>query len=109
MHTTSKEIPAMKSAKTFAKLAADVEELLAELKDENGPEVQELRNRVEDALNAAKRAIARQNNHTGARIARYASSVDGYINDYPRLAFLSGAVIFGTIGYLAGATARLRD
>jgi ElaB/YqjD/DUF883 family membrane-anchored ribosome-binding protein len=99
----------MKSAKTFAKLADDVEELLAELKDENGPEVQELRNRVEDALDAAKRAVARHNNHTGARIARYASSVDGYITDYPRLAFLSGAVIFGTIGYLAGASARFRD
>jgi ElaB/YqjD/DUF883 family membrane-anchored ribosome-binding protein len=99
----------MRSAKIFTKLADDVEELLGELKDENGPEVEELRNRVEDALEAARRAVARQNNHPGARIARYASSVDGYINDYPRLAFLSGALIFGTIGYLAGATARLRD
>jgi ElaB/YqjD/DUF883 family membrane-anchored ribosome-binding protein len=98
----------MNSAKTFSKLAADVEELLDELKDENGPEVQELRNRVEDALDAARRAIARHDNHAGARIARYASSVDGYITGYPRLAFLSGALIFGTIGYLAGATARLR-
>lgn len=99
----------MKSAKTFTKLANDVEELLDELKDENGPEVQALRHQVEYALEAARRAIARQNEHAGARIARYASSVDGYINDYPRLAFLSGAVIFGTIGYLAGATARFRD
>lgn len=99
----------MNSAKTFTKLANDVEELLDELKDEHGPEVQELRIRVEDALDAAKRAIARDSNHTGARIRRYASSVDGYITEYPRLAFLSGAVIFGTIGYLAGATGRLRD
>jgi ElaB/YqjD/DUF883 family membrane-anchored ribosome-binding protein len=98
----------MNSARTFSKLANDVEELLEELKGEHGPEVQELRIRVEDALDAAKRAVARESDHTGARIRRYASSVDGYINDYPRLAFLSGAVIFGTIGYLAGATARLR-
>jgi ElaB/YqjD/DUF883 family membrane-anchored ribosome-binding protein len=99
----------MNSSKSFTKLANDVEELLDELKDEHGPEVQELRIRVEDALEAAKRAIARESNHTGARIRRYASSVDGYIIGYPRLAFLSGAVIFGTIGYLAGATGRLRD
>jgi ElaB/YqjD/DUF883 family membrane-anchored ribosome-binding protein len=99
----------MKSARTFSKLANDVEELLDELKDEHGPEVQELRMRVEDALDAAKRAVDRESNHTAARIRRYASSVDGYINDYPRLAFLSGAVIFGAIGYLAGATARWRD
>jgi ElaB/YqjD/DUF883 family membrane-anchored ribosome-binding protein len=98
----------MNSARTFSKLANDVEELLEELKGEHGPEVQELRIRVEDALDAAKRAVARESDHTGARIRRYASSVDGYINDYPPLAFLSGAVIFGTIGYLAGATARLR-
>jgi ElaB/YqjD/DUF883 family membrane-anchored ribosome-binding protein len=105
----TEEIQTMKSARTFPQLANDVEELLDALKDDHGPEVQELRLRVEDALVAARRAIARQHNNAGARIARYASSVDGYINDYPRLAFLSGAVMFGTIGYLAGATARWRD
>ena len=47
----------MNSAKTFTRLANDVEELLDELKDEHGPEVQELRIRVEDALDAAKRGI----------------------------------------------------
>jgi ElaB/YqjD/DUF883 family membrane-anchored ribosome-binding protein len=99
----------MKSEKTFTKLANDVEELLGELKDEHGSEVQELRDRVADALDAARRAVDRQNNRPGARIRRYASSVDGYINDFPRLAFVSGAVIFGTIGYLAGAAGRLRD
>jgi ElaB/YqjD/DUF883 family membrane-anchored ribosome-binding protein len=95
----------MKRVKSFTKLANEVEELLGELKDAHGPEVQELRNRVEDALTAAKRAIEQQSNKAGARIAQYAGSVDEYINDYPRLAFITGALIFGTIGYLAGATA----
>lgn len=98
----------MKSVKAFTNLATEVETLLRELKDEHGPEVQELRYRVEDALGAARRAIARQSSTTSARIGHYASSVDGYINDYPRLAFMTGAVIFGTIGYLAGC-ARIRD
>jgi ElaB/YqjD/DUF883 family membrane-anchored ribosome-binding protein len=99
---------AMKSSKTFAKLSHDVEELLEELNGEHGPEVQELRNRVEDTLDAAKRAVARQRNTTSFRIGQYASAVDGYITDYPRLAFVTGALIFGSIGYLAGATARPR-
>jgi ElaB/YqjD/DUF883 family membrane-anchored ribosome-binding protein len=99
----------MKGVKSFTKLASEVEELLGELKDAHGPEVQELRDRVEDALTAAKRAIGQQGNKTSARIAQYASSVDEYINDYPRLAFITGALIFGTIGYLAGATARERE
>jgi ElaB/YqjD/DUF883 family membrane-anchored ribosome-binding protein len=99
----------MKRLESFTKLANEVEELLGELKDAHGPEVQELRDRVEDALIAAKRAIRRQSNKASARIAQYARSVDEYINEYPRLAFITGALIFGTIGYLAGATARERE
>jgi ElaB/YqjD/DUF883 family membrane-anchored ribosome-binding protein len=96
----------MKRVKRFTKLTNEVEELLGALKDAHGPEVQELRNRVEDALTAVKRVIGQQSNKASARIAQYAGSVDEYINDYPRLAFITGALIFGTIGYLAGATAR---
>jgi ElaB/YqjD/DUF883 family membrane-anchored ribosome-binding protein len=99
----------MKRVKHFTKLANEVEELLGELKDAHGPEVQELRNRADDALIAAKRAIGHQSDKVSARIAQYAGSVDKYINDYPRLAFISGALIFGTIGYLVGATARERE
>jgi len=99
----------MKRVTTLTNLVNDVEELLSELKDEHGPEVQELRHRVEDALAPAKRAIYQQNDNATARIGRYASTVDGYINDYPRVAFLTGACIFGTVGYLAGTMARDRD
>lgn len=99
----------MKRANTLTKLVNDVEELLDELKDEHGPEVQELRHRVEDALAPAKRAIYQQGDNAAARIGRYAGTVDGYINDYPRAAFLAGACIFGTIGYMAGTMARGRD
>jgi len=99
----------MKRVTTLTNLVNDVEELLSELKDEHGPEVQELRHRVEDALAPAKRAIYQQSNNATARIGRYASTVDGYINDYPRMAFLTGACIFGTVGYLAGTMARDRD
>lgn len=99
----------MKRVNTLTKLVNDVEELLSELKDEHGPEVQELRHRVEDALAPAKLAIHQHSDNATARIGRYASTVDGYINDYPRAAFLTGACIFGTVGYLAGTMARERD
>lgn len=98
----------MNRVHTLTKLVNDVEELLGELKDEHGPEVQELRARVEDALEAMQQALRRQRDNTTARLGRYASTVDGYIQDYPRIAFLTGACIFGTIGYLAGATGRAR-
>jgi ElaB/YqjD/DUF883 family membrane-anchored ribosome-binding protein len=99
----------MKRAKSFKSLVADVEELLAELKDNQGPEVQELRDRVEESIDAAKRAIGEQGSNASARVRRYAASVDHYINGYPRLAFLSGALIFGVVGYWAGTMGRGRD
>jgi ElaB/YqjD/DUF883 family membrane-anchored ribosome-binding protein len=99
----------MKRIQTLTTLVNDVEELLSELKDEHGPEVQELRHRVEDALAPAKRAIRQQSEKATARLGRYASTVDGYISDFPRVAFLTGACLFGTIGYLAGTMARDRD
>jgi ElaB/YqjD/DUF883 family membrane-anchored ribosome-binding protein len=98
----------MKRVTTLTKLVNDVEELLGELKDEHGPEVQELRARVEDALEAMRHALRRQHDNTTARLGRYATTVDGYIQDYPRVAFLTGACIFGTVGYLAGTMGRAR-
>jgi ElaB/YqjD/DUF883 family membrane-anchored ribosome-binding protein len=97
------------NTKSITRLMDDVQELLAELQDEHAPEVQELRDRVEASLNSAQRAIGKQGTQVAARLGQYASSVDGYITDYPRLAFLSGAVLFGTIGYLTGAMSRERQ
>jgi ElaB/YqjD/DUF883 family membrane-anchored ribosome-binding protein len=99
----------MKRISSLTRLVNEVEDLLAELQDEHGPEVQELRDRVEDSIDAAKRAIRQEGKSVTARVGQYAKSADRYINDYPRLAFLSGAVIFGMIGYLAGASSRRFD
>jgi|SRR5271170_2615889 len=96
------------NTKSITKLMDDVQELLAELREEHAPEVEELRDRVEASLSSAQRAIGKQGTQVAARLGRYANSVDGYITDYPRLAFLSGAVLFGIIGYLTGAMARER-
>jgi len=98
----------MKHINTLKELVVDVEELLGELTDEHGPEIQEVRDRVEEALNATKRMLRQQGDNAVARIGRYAGSVDGYIQGHPRVAFISGACLFGAIGYLAGAM-RARD
>ena len=96
----------MKRIKSLTTLVNDVEELLAELQDDHAPEIKELRDRVEDSIGAAKRTIRQQRKSVTGRVGRYAKSADQYINDYPRLAFLSGALIFGVIGYVAGVTSR---
>ena len=97
----------MKSTRSLTKLISEVEELLAELGDQQRPDIQELRDRIEEAIAYTKRAISTPRGKV-AQIGQYASSVNHYIRDYPRLAFLTGALIFGTLGYLAGATGNAR-
>ena len=97
----------MNSTRSLKKLINDVEELLAELGDHQRPDIQELRERIEDTIGPTKHAVSKRSGRV-AQIGHYASSVNHYILDYPRLAFLTGALIFGTLGYLAGATGKTR-
>jgi ElaB/YqjD/DUF883 family membrane-anchored ribosome-binding protein len=94
----------MNPSRALKKLVHDVEELLAELSDKHGPEMDELRNRVAQTIDSAKRAIASQRTGVVARIGHYAGSVDDYITGFPRLGFLTGVLIGGMIVYVRGLT-----
>jgi ElaB/YqjD/DUF883 family membrane-anchored ribosome-binding protein len=94
----------MKTSQTLDRLVSDVEELLAALEDEHAPQIAVLSGRVEDALSAAKRALAGQRQSAVRRIGRYAKSVDGYITGFPRLGFLTGILAGVGIAYLSGIT-----
>ena len=83
----------MNQSRHLSELINDVEELLAELSDEHSPQIDELRNRIEDTLGSAKPAAA--------RVRRYARAVDDYITGYPRLGFLTGLLIGGGLVHLA--------
>lgn len=98
----------MKNVQKINELLGNVEELLAELGDEQSPEFHELRVRIEDAIVSTKRAIKAQGDSAVARIGHYASSLDAFINGYPRLAFATGALVSGFVGYWAGAASRPR-
>jgi ElaB/YqjD/DUF883 family membrane-anchored ribosome-binding protein len=88
----------MKDSKELESLIQDVEELIANLADDESPQVLELKNRVQDAVDSLE---ARQRSAV-RRIRRYAASVDRYITGYPRLGFATGVVIGGLIVYAAG-------
>jgi ElaB/YqjD/DUF883 family membrane-anchored ribosome-binding protein len=83
----------MNQSRHLSDLINDVEELLAELSDEHGPQIDELRNRVTDTIGSVRPAVA--------RVRRYAGAVDDYIRGYPRLGFLTGLLIGGVIVYVA--------
>lgn len=92
----------MSTADKVDQLVNDVEDLLTALSHAESPEIKALCEQVEAATAAAKRAIAKQGKSATARLAQYAGSVDGYITQYPRLGFVTGALIGGVIGYVAG-------
>ena len=60
----------MNPSRTLNKLVNDVEALLAALRDEHGPQVDELRIRVAQTIGSAKRAIASERPSVVARIGR---------------------------------------
>lgn len=92
------EVCNMQESKQLDSLIQDVEELIATLHDDQSPHVQELKDRVQEAVDSLE---ARRKSAT-RRIRRYAASVDRYITGYPRLGFATGVVVGGLIVYMAG-------
>lgn len=95
---TPSEACDMKDSKQLDTLIQDVEELIATLADEQSPRVQELKGRVQDAVES----MEAQRKSATRRLRRYAASVDRYITGYPRLGFATGVVVGGLVVYLAG-------
>ncbi len=91
----------MNPSPALNKLVYDLVELLAELSDKHGPEMNEQRNRAQ-AIGSAKRAIASQRTGVVARIGHYAGAVDDYIIEFPRLGFFTGVLVSGGIVYVRG-------
>jgi ElaB/YqjD/DUF883 family membrane-anchored ribosome-binding protein len=88
----------MKESKQLDALIQDVDELLDTLADDRSPHVQELKRRVQDAVDS----LDAQRKSATRRIRHYAASVDRYITGYPRLGFATGVVVGGLIVYMAG-------
>jgi len=98
----------MRSSKKLQQLMLDVEELLAELSDEHSTEVIELRDRIEGSLLSTRRAVADRKREVAVRVGQWAKSFDTYVTHYPRLAFATGVLAAGIVGYRAGTTAAAR-
>ncbi|HXP24675.1 MAG TPA: DUF883 family protein [Steroidobacteraceae bacterium] len=90
----------MNNSRKFEQLVNEVEELLARLDDEHGPQLDKLRAQVESTMSEAKSALTRQGKSTAAQVRHYAGIADDYITGYPRTAFASGILIGAALGFL---------
>jgi ElaB/YqjD/DUF883 family membrane-anchored ribosome-binding protein len=79
------------------------EELLTQLADAHDPNIQRLRDRVDQAVADATRALSREDDDTSVRLRDIAGTVDDFVRDYPWLAVLTGVLVAGAVGYIAGA------
>ena len=105
---TQRNVLFMRTARNLNQLVTDVEELLARLDDEHGPQLDELRSRVEKTLSQAKAVLSKRGKTSAANVRQYAGIADDYITAYPRMAFASGILIGAVLGFIA-ASARSSD
>jgi len=81
------------------------EELLTNLTDAHDPDIQRLRDRVDEAIGEARRAISRAEEDVTLKLRDLAITVDDYVRDYPWFAVVTGVVVAGAIGFIAGTAA----
>jgi ElaB/YqjD/DUF883 family membrane-anchored ribosome-binding protein len=105
---SSIEKASLNTSGKFQQLITDVEELLARMDDEHGPQFDQLRDRIEATMSQAKAALTKRGNSTAAQVRQYAGIAHDYITGYPRTAFASGILIGAVLGFLV-ATARSGD
>jgi ElaB/YqjD/DUF883 family membrane-anchored ribosome-binding protein len=92
----------MENAGKLDELIDGAEELLIKLADAGNPEIQHLRDRVDQAIGDARRAIAQRADEESVQLRDIANTIDDYVRDYPWLAVATGVLVAGTVGFIAG-------
>jgi ElaB/YqjD/DUF883 family membrane-anchored ribosome-binding protein len=92
----------MENAAKLDELIDGAEDLLIKLADAGNPEIQRLRDRVDQAIGDARRALAQRSDEESVRLRDIANTIDDFIRDYPWLAVATGVLVAGTVGFIAG-------
>ena len=99
----------MQRAQQLDALIDGAEELLTKLADAHNPQIQRLRDRVDHAIADARRSMERESDSSSIQLRDIATTVDDYVRDYPWLAVVTGIFLAGTVGFIAGSTAGIRQ
>jgi ElaB/YqjD/DUF883 family membrane-anchored ribosome-binding protein len=84
-------------------LIDDSEELLTKLADAHDPEIQRLRDRVDEAVRDARRSLQESENTGSVGLGELARTIDDYVHDHPWLALATGVLAASTVAYIAGS------
>jgi ElaB/YqjD/DUF883 family membrane-anchored ribosome-binding protein len=94
----------MNAAGKLNKLITETEDLLEEISEQRGPEIQALRERLSESIQRTKAALGERHNGNSEqhlKVRHVAASVNDYVKSYPWLALATGVLVASTIGILA--------
>jgi ElaB/YqjD/DUF883 family membrane-anchored ribosome-binding protein len=91
----------MDSAQKLNNLFDQTEKLLAKLADERGPEIQELRDRLDRSMEKTRVALKSNPPPEHVKVRHVAASFNDYVKNYPWMALATGVLVASTIGILA--------
>jgi ElaB/YqjD/DUF883 family membrane-anchored ribosome-binding protein len=91
----------MDSAEKLNNLFDQTEKLLAKIADQRGPEIQELRERLDRSMERTRVALKRNPPREHVKARHVAASFNDYVKHYPWMALATGVLVASTIGILA--------
>jgi ElaB/YqjD/DUF883 family membrane-anchored ribosome-binding protein len=91
----------MDAAHKLNDLFNQTEKLLAKLADERGPEIQELRQRLDRSMEQTRVALKSKPPRDNVKVRDVAASFNDYVRNYPWVALATGVLVASTIGILA--------
>jgi len=92
----------MNTSQELQRLADHAQGLLGEVADDQNPQVQELRTRVNQTIEAAKTAISKADTLALDALKHAANSADDYVRENPWVAIGVIAGVAASLGFLAG-------
>jgi ElaB/YqjD/DUF883 family membrane-anchored ribosome-binding protein len=102
----------MDSAHKLNELFDQTEKLLAKLADERGPEIQALRERLNQSMTRTREALKKsdrsneRDSSEHVRVRHVAASLNDYVRNYPWVALATGVLVASTIGILSTSATR---
>jgi ElaB/YqjD/DUF883 family membrane-anchored ribosome-binding protein len=91
----------MDSAHKLDDLFEQTEKLLDKLAEERGPEIQDLRERLNRSIGQTRIALKRNPPREHVKVRHVAASFNDYVQNYPWIALATGVLLASTIGILA--------
>jgi ElaB/YqjD/DUF883 family membrane-anchored ribosome-binding protein len=96
----------MEAARALNDLVNDTEELLAELSARKGPDVEEIRERLQSSIAQTRGLLEKDRELNGVGVRDVAVALNEFVRHYPWMALATGVLLASSLGILATMATR---